>query len=162
MVERHSLPQQDKPHVLIVEARFYDHIADKLLEGATAALKKAGATFDTVTVPGALEIPAAIRIAIRSLDFVGLRRRYDGYIALGTVIRGETYHFDIVANESARGLMDLSLEHTLCLGNGILTCENEAQALERSDPKRLNKGGATAEACLTMINVKKHFGFFPR
>jgi 6,7-dimethyl-8-ribityllumazine synthase len=162
MVERHALPQQDKPHVLIVEARFYDKISDMMLQGALGALKKAGATYDTVTVPGALEIPAAIRIAIRSLDFVGLRRRYDGYIALGCVIRGDTYHFDIVANESARGLMDLTLEHTLCLGNGILTCDTEAQALDRADPKRQNKGGFAAEACLTMINVKKHFGFFPR
>lgn len=162
MVERHSLPQQDQPHVLIVEARYYDRISDMMLQGATAALKKAGATYDTVTVPGALEVPAAIRIAIRSMDFVGLRRRYDGYIALGCVIRGETHHFDIVANESARGLMDLSLEHTLCLANGILTCENEAQAIARADPKKMNKGGSAAEACLTMINVKKHFGFFPR
>ncbi|MBM3556584.1 MAG: 6,7-dimethyl-8-ribityllumazine synthase [Alphaproteobacteria bacterium] len=160
--ERHQVPVIDKPHFLIVEARYYADISDLLLKGAKRELDKAAATYDTVTVPGALEIPPAIRIAIRSLDFVGLRRRYDGYIALGCVIRGETHHFDIVAGESARGLMNLALEHTLCLGNGILTVENRAQAIERADPAKQDKGGDAARASLALVGVKRHFGFFPR
>src|SRR5215813_9978898 len=152
----------DKPHVLIVEARFYDDILDALLEGATRALKKAGATFEVITVPGALEIPAAIRFAVRAQSEGKLAKPYHGFVALGCVIRGETTHYETVCNESARGLMDLSLNHSLAIGNGILTVENEEQAAARSrssvDDKEANKGGGAADACLAMIALKGRFG----
>ena len=138
------------PHILVVEARFYDDLADELLRGAAAALEKAGATFDKVTVPGALEIPAAVAMAADT-------RRYDGYVALGCVIRGETTHYDTVANESARGLMDLSVVHRLAIGNGILTVENDDQAWVRARVGELNKGGAAAEAALKMVALKARF-----
>ena len=138
------------PHILVVEARFYDDLADELLRGAAAALEKAGATFDKVTVPGALEIPAAVAMAADT-------RRYDGYVALGCVIRGETTHYDTVANESARGLMDLSVAHRLAIGNGILTVENDDQAWVRARVGELNKGGAAAEAALKMVALKARF-----
>ncbi|KAA0970253.1 6,7-dimethyl-8-ribityllumazine synthase [Aureimonas fodinaquatilis] len=143
------------PHILIVEARFYEHIADHLLEGAKAALTAAGATFNVVTVPGALEVPAAVTMALAGEDVGGTS--YDGYVALGCVIRGETYHFEIVANESSRALMDLSMEG-VAIGNGILTVENEEQALERAIVARKDKGGAAAAAALTMIDLRKSFG----
>jgi 6,7-dimethyl-8-ribityllumazine synthase len=147
---------QDKPRILIIEARFYDHIADALLEGAQKAIAKAGAEYDVVTVAGALEIPAAIAVAEEG----GHRPagvRYDGYVALGCVIRGETYHFEVVANESARGIMDLSIGKRLPIGNGILTVENEAQALARarSGGNDGDKGGFAARACLDMITLKR-------
>ena len=110
----------DKPHVLIVEARFYDDILDALLDGATRALKKAGASYEVVTVPGALEIPAAIRFAVKAQSEGKLAKPFDGFVALGCVIRGETTHYETVCNESARGLMDLTLQHSLAIGNGIL------------------------------------------
>lgn len=145
------------PRLLIVEARFYDDLSDALLKGAMTALEAAGASFDVVTVPGALEIPAAIAF---TLDDDG--SDYDGYVALGCVIRGETYHFEIVANESSRALMTLSVEEELAIGNGILTVENEAQALARiartEDGKEGGKGYAAAKAALTMIALKKRFG----
>jgi 6,7-dimethyl-8-ribityllumazine synthase len=140
------------PHLLIVEARFYDDLSDALLEGAKAALDNADATYDVVTVPGALEIPAAIAFAV-DCDEEDLA--YDGFVALGVIIRGETYHFDIVANESARGLMDLSIEERLAIGNGILTCENAEQAWARARIKDLDKGGFAARAALTMIELKE-------
>ncbi len=144
------------PHLLIVEARYYDHISDLQLAGAAAALEEAGATYDVVRVPGALEVPAAIAFALDAAEDGGTN--YDGYVALGVVLRGETYHFDIVANESARGLMDLCVQESLCIGNNILTCENEAQALERADPKRKDTGGGAAGAALAMIELKKRLG----
>ena len=134
-------------HLLIVEARFYDALADALLAGATAALTAAGATYDVVTVPGALEIPAAISLAAE---------QYDGFVALGTVIRGETYHFEIVASESARGLMALTLDG-LAIGNGILTVEDEAQAWARARATEKDKGGEAAKAALAMIALKARF-----
>ena len=137
-------------HVLIVEARFYAHLNDLLLEGATAAIEKAGHTFEVVTVPGALEIPGAVSLAAES-------GRYGAFVGLGVVIRGETYHFEIVAGESARGLMALSLDG-VCVGNGILTVENEAQALARARPSEKNKGGEAAEAALAMLALKSRFG----
>ena len=136
-----------RPHLLIVEARFYDEIADLLLAGATRALEAAGATFDQVTVPGALEIPAAIRLA---LDHGG----HDAYVALGCVIRGETSHYDIVAGESARGLMELALHHQALIGNGILTTDSGAQARVRADPDGKDKGGDAARAALALLQVK--------
>jgi 6,7-dimethyl-8-ribityllumazine synthase len=150
------------PHILIVEARFYEDIADELVKGAMGALEKAGVTFDRLAVPGAFEIPAAIRMAIRAMHVHPHRRRYDGYVALGCVIRGETTHYDYVCQESARGLQDLALEFTLALGYGILTVENESQAWERARVDRKNKGGDAARACLAMIEAKRGFGLFPR
>lgn len=139
-------------HVLIVEARFYDEISNALLKGAVEALKEADADFDVVTVPGALEIPAAIAFAERS------EKKYDGYVALGCVIRGETYHFEIVSNESCRGIADLTVRKRLAIGNGILTVENEKQAWARAQPDKKNKGGFAAKAALHMIALKKKFG----
>ncbi|MEO0543730.1 MAG: 6,7-dimethyl-8-ribityllumazine synthase [Pseudomonadota bacterium] len=140
------------PHVLIAEARFYDDLSDALLDGAKAALDEAGATYETVTVMGALELPTAVAYAMEG------EKHYDGYVVLGMVIRGETYHFDIVCNESARALMDLSVAENLALGNGIMTVENMDQAWDRADRNRKNKGGFTAKAALTMIDLKKKFG----
>jgi 6,7-dimethyl-8-ribityllumazine synthase len=142
----------DSLHMLIVESRFYDNISDELLQGATRVLDHAGARYDRITVPGTLEIPAAIAIAV---DAARRRRApYDGVIALGCVIRGETYHFEIVANESARGLTDLALNERLAIGNGILTVENEAQAYARARVDDGDKGGAAARAALTMVALK--------
>ncbi len=152
----------DEPHILIVEARFYTDVADELRRGAVAMLDEAGASHESVAVPGAFEIPAAIRMAMRSMDFVGGQRRFDGYIALGCVIRGETSHYDYICAESARKLQDLACEHTLALGYGILTCDNREQALERASVEGRNKGGHTAQACLEMIELKRHFHLFPR
>jgi 6,7-dimethyl-8-ribityllumazine synthase len=144
------------PHLLIVEARFYDDMADALLEGATEALKEAGATYDVVTVPGALEIPAAIAMALDGADAGGTE--YDGFVALAMVIRGETYHFDIVSNESCRAIMDLAVSESLPIGNGILTVENDDQAWARARRSDMDKGGFAARAALTMIDLKKKFG----
>jgi 6,7-dimethyl-8-ribityllumazine synthase len=140
-------------HMLIVESRFYDGISDELLNGATRVLNDAGARYDRVTVPGTLEIPTAIGIAMDA----SRRRRapYDGVIALGCVIRGETHHFEIVANESARALMDLSVRERLPVGNGILTVENEAQAHVRAKVEGDDKGGHAARAALTMVALKQ-------
>jgi 6,7-dimethyl-8-ribityllumazine synthase len=151
-----------KVHLLLVEARFYPEISDELLKGAAEEIERAGGTYERIAVPGALEIPPAIRFAIRAMDLVGGRRRYDGYVGLGCVIRGETTHYEIVSQESARGLMELSLQHTVAIGNGILTVENEAQAWARARVSEGNKGGDAARATLSMIEVKRHFGFFPR
>lgn len=140
------------PHLLIVEARFYDDLSDALLEGATAALEEVGATWDVVTVMGALEAPGAIALAAKG------RKDYDGYVALGVVIRGETYHFDIVANESCRAIMDLTVDKRLAIGNGILTTENGDQAWVRARKSELDKGGFAARAALAMIALKKKFG----
>ncbi len=145
-----------KPHLLIVEARFYDDMADAMLDGAKSALDAAEATYDVVTVMGALEIPAAITFALIGEEEGGTK--YDGFIALGMVIRGETYHFDIVANESSRALMDLSVDAAIAIGNGILTVENDEQAWRRARKTELDKGGFAARAALKMIALKKHFG----
>ena len=143
-------------HILIVEARFYDDMADALLDGAKTALEEAGATYDVVTVPGALEIPAAIAMALDGADNGGTE--YDGYVALGMVIRGETYHFDIVSNESSRALMDLAVSESLAIGNGILTVENDDQAWVRARRSDKDKGGFAARAALTMIALKPKLG----
>jgi 6,7-dimethyl-8-ribityllumazine synthase len=139
--------------VLVVEARFYDDIADMLLQGATRELVKAGAAFDRVSVPGSLEIPPAIAMALDAAERQG--KPYDGVVALGCVIRGETSHYDIVAGESARGLMDLALARKLPVGNGILTVDTQAQALTRARPDKWNKGGGAAKAALALIRVKR-------
>ena len=135
--------------ILIAEARFYDHLNDLLLQGARAAIEAAGHAHETVTVPGALELPAAIALAAET-------GRYDAYVALGVVIRGETWHFEIVAGESARGIMALTLDG-LAIGNGILTVENEAQALARARPEEKDKGGEAAKAALAMMALKERF-----
>ena len=135
--------------ILIVEARFYDHLNDMLIAGARAAIEAAGHRAEVVTVPGALEIPGAIALASES-------GRYDAYVAIGVVIRGETYHFEIVAGESARGIMALTMDG-VAVGNGILTVENEAQALERADPARKDKGGEAAKAALALLTLQAKF-----
>ncbi|MBZ9766503.1 6,7-dimethyl-8-ribityllumazine synthase [Mesorhizobium sp. CA15] len=145
-----------KAHLLIVEARFHDDLADALLDGATGALDEAGATYDVVTVPGSLEIPAVITFALDGAAEGGTH--YDGFVALGTVVRGDTYHFDIVANESSRALMDLSVQEAIAIGNGILTTENDAQAWARARKTEGDKGGFAARAALTMIALKEKFG----
>jgi 6,7-dimethyl-8-ribityllumazine synthase len=136
--------------ILIVEARFYAHLNDLLLDGARTALQEAGHDYEVITVPGALEIPGAIALADQTGD-------YDAFVALGVVIRGETYHFEIVAGESARGLMALALDG-VPIGNGILTVENEEQALVRADSAQKDKGGEAAKAALAMLALKSRFG----
>ena len=135
---------------LIVEARFYDHLNDMLVAGARAALEADGHSVDVLTVPGALEVPGAIAMAAES-------GRYDGFVAIGVVIRGETYHFEIVAGESARGIMALTMDG-IAIGNGILTVENEEQALVRADPKQKDKGGEAAKAALALLDLQSRFG----
>jgi 6,7-dimethyl-8-ribityllumazine synthase len=139
--------------MLIVEARFYDDIAAALLEGATGALKSAGATWDVITVPGSLEIAPAIAIALDAAK--AQRKPYDGVIALGCVIRGETSHYEIVAGESARALMELSVALRVPIGNGILTVDTDAQAWTRAKPQQENKGGGAAEAALALVRLKR-------
>jgi 6,7-dimethyl-8-ribityllumazine synthase len=148
--------QPEKAHVLIIEARYHDALADALLDGAKAALDEAGATYDVVTVPGALEIPAIVSFALDGADEGGTA--YDGYVALGVIIRGDTYHFDVVANESSRALMDLSVDESLAIGNGILTTENEEQAWVRARRNEGDKGGFAARAALTMIALRERLG----
>ncbi|MGB3865184.1 MAG: 6,7-dimethyl-8-ribityllumazine synthase [Xanthobacteraceae bacterium] len=138
---------------LIVEARFYDDIQDALLQGAVAELDAAGVVYDVVTVPGALEIPAAIAIAFDAAEKAGTP--YDAAVALGCVVRGETFHFEIVSMESSRGLMDLSIQRRIPLGNGILTVETDEQAWARARPGDLNKGGDAARAALAMLRLKR-------
>jgi 6,7-dimethyl-8-ribityllumazine synthase len=139
--------------VLVVEARYYDEIADLLLAGATSVLEGAGVTFDRLTVPGALEIPPAIAIALAEADRHG--RSYDAVVALGCVIRGETSHYDIVAGESARALMDIGMMRRLPVGNGILTVDAMAQALARARPQEMDKGGGAASAALALVRLKR-------
>ena len=141
--------------ILIVEARFYDDIADALLAGATKALNEAGAAFDCLSVPGSLEIPTAIAIA---LDAVPRRRAYDGVVALGCVIRGDTIHFEIVSQQSARGLMELSVARKIPIGNGIITVDTEAQAWLRARAEEQDKGGDAARAALALIAIKRRLG----
>jgi 6,7-dimethyl-8-ribityllumazine synthase len=134
---------------LIVEARFYDHLNDMLVSGAKAALKAQGHEVEVITVPGALEIPGTIAMAAEA-------QMYDGFVAIGVVIRGETYHFEIVAGESARGIMALTMDG-IAIGNGILTVENEAQAIVRADPKQKDKGGEAAVAAMALLNLQNRF-----
>jgi 6,7-dimethyl-8-ribityllumazine synthase len=136
--------------ILIVEARFYPHLSDLLLAGARKAIEAAGHKHETLTVPGALELPGAIALAARS-------GRFCAFVALGVVIRGETYHFELVADESARALMDLTLQG-FAIGNGVLTVENEAQAVARADPKQGDKGGHAARAALALYELRETYG----
>jgi 6,7-dimethyl-8-ribityllumazine synthase len=146
-VRRKAAKLRIKAHVLIIEARFYDELSDELAQGAIQVLEAAGASFERLVVPGALEVPGVIAKAART-------RRYDGYVALGAVVRGDTSHYDIVANESARGLMDLTMQG-LSIGNGILTCENREQARARAQVSLMNRGGAAAEAALRLIEIER-------
>jgi 6,7-dimethyl-8-ribityllumazine synthase len=134
---------------LIVEARFYAHLNDMLIAGARGALEGAGHSVEVITVPGALELPGAIALATES-------GRYGGFVALGVVIRGETYHFEVVAGESARGIMALTMDG-IAVGNGILTVENEAQAITRADPQQGNKGAGAAEAAMALFALQETF-----
>lgn len=136
--------------ILIVEARFYPHLNDMLLEGARNAIEAAGHKHETITVPGALELPAAISLAAKS-------GRFCAFVALGVVIRGETYHFEIVSEESARALMDLTLDG-FAIGNGVLTVENESQAIARADPRQGDKGGHAARAALSLFELREKYG----
>ena len=145
-----------KPNILIVEATFYPEISRLLLDGATAALERGGAYFDCVSVPGALEIPPTIHFAMKGGEHGG--KHYDGYVALGCVIRGDTYHFEIVAGQSGRALVDLGIHYGLCIGNGILTVENEEQALVRADREQADKGGDAARACLALVGLRQRLG----
>ena len=138
------------PSVLIVEARFYDNIGDLLVRGAKAALEDAGAAYEHVIGPGALEVPAVVSMAAAT-------KKFDAYVALGCVIRGETYHFEIVSNESARGLGDLSITKNLAIGNGIITAETYEQALVRANPDEGNKGGDAVRAALAVLDIQKRF-----
>ena len=135
--------------ILLVEARFYPHLNDILLAGARAAIEGAGHKHETLTVPGALEIPGAIALAARS-------GRFCAFVGLGVVIRGETYHFEVVSSESARGIMDLTLQG-YAVGNGVLTVEDEAQAVARCDPARLDKGGGAARAALALFDLRQTY-----
>jgi len=140
----------ERSHILIVEARYYEAIADEMVRGALAALESAGASFERITVPGAFEIPAAVQMAVQTGAF-------DGYVALGCVIRGETTHYDYVCGESARGLQDLAIRHAIAIGYGIITVENEAQAWDRARIDRQDKGGGAARACLDMLALRRRF-----
>jgi 6,7-dimethyl-8-ribityllumazine synthase len=137
-------------HILIIESRYYNHIADMLLTGATSELEKQGATFEIATVPGCLEIPIA-------LNMTKTMERYDGYIVLGCVIRGETTHYDHICQETMRGVSNFAVENCLAVGNGILTVENEAQAIERASPAKKNKGAYAAQTVLSLIALENHF-----
>ena len=144
-----------RPHILIVEARYYEAIADEMARGAVATLEAAGAAFERITVPGAFEIPAAVQMAVQTGS-------YAGYVALGCVIRGETTHYDYVCGESARGLQDLAIRHAIAIGYGILTVENEAQAWDRARVDRQDKGGGAARVCLDMLSLRQRFNLDPR
>lgn len=139
------------PHLLLVEALFYEHIAADLRRGAERAVAAAGATCETVSVPGAFEVPTAIALAAKSVE------RFDGYVALGCVIRGETTHYDHICTESARAIQELGSREGLAVGFGILTCENEAQALVRASPEGRDQGGRAVHACLALIDLKRRF-----
>ena len=138
-----------KPHILLVEAPYYSHIAAELRRGAERALAAVGATHERISVPGAFEIPAAIAVASRA------SRHFDGFVALGCVIRGETTHYDHICAESARGLQDLAIRDGIAIGYGILTVENEAQALARASPEGRDKGGEAVRACLAIVELKR-------
>lgn len=144
------------PRILIIEARFYDDLADALADGAIQTLEAAGASYDRIAVPGVLEIPAALSMAMTAAEGEGVL--YDGFVLLGVVIRGETTHYDIVANESNRVIMDLIVDADLAVGNAILTVENDEQAWARAKAGDKNKGGAAAQAALDMVALRKRLG----
>ncbi len=153
----------DQPRVLIVEARFYEDIADELVQGAANVLEPAGFGFDRIEVPGVFELPAAIKFAVKAMEFHSAPVNYVGFIALGCVIRGETDHYDHICREASRSLMDLTMDHSIAFGFGLLTCENGEQARVRCNPEGdKNVGGKAAVACLQMMEVKKHLRLIQR
>ena len=152
-MSRRGNSRRDALRMLIVEARFYDEISDALLHGARGVFDEAGVDYDSISVPGSLEVPAAIAFAVEAAR--SRRQAYDGVVALGCVIRGETYHFELVSNESARGLMQLAIEQKLAIGNGILTVENEPQAKARAGADKRNKGADAARAALAMARLQR-------
>jgi 6,7-dimethyl-8-ribityllumazine synthase len=147
---------------MIVESPYYKEIADRMIESVLIELNSVDATYERFEVPGSFELPGAIRIAIESYNYPSDRRRFDGYIALGCVIRGQTSHYDYVCEESARGLNDLVLKYGVALGYGVLTTENRDQALARASRDQHDRGGAAARACLAMIELKRQFNLYPR
>ena len=152
----------DAPHIMIVESPYYVEIAEKMIESVLIELQTAGATYERFQVPGTFELPGAIRMAIESNENPSGRRRFDGYIALGCVIRGETSHYDYVCSESARGLNDLVLKYGIALGYGVLTTENGDQALARASRENHDRGGAAARACLAMVDLKHKLNLSPQ
>ncbi|HXP97173.1 MAG TPA: 6,7-dimethyl-8-ribityllumazine synthase [Telmatospirillum sp.] len=148
--------------ILIVESRFYDEITDNLVKGVVKELAAVGAGYKRLIVPGILEIPAAIRFAIRAMELRATDERYSGYIALGCAIKGETDHYEHVSREAIGGVQKLALDYTLAVGNGILTVHNRAQAMERCSPERRNFGGQAARACLRMIEIKRELSLIPK
>ncbi|HEU0118677.1 MAG TPA: 6,7-dimethyl-8-ribityllumazine synthase [Alphaproteobacteria bacterium] len=148
---------EQKPHVLIVQSAFCPPVAEQLHRGAVVALERAGATLETVDVPGVLEMAAAVVYAVKSLDFDAVRRRFDGFLALGCALKGETDYHHIIGQESIRALQDVGLQYSLALGIGVLTCDTLEQAMKRAAPDDVDYGGRTADACLTMIELKHKF-----
>lgn len=153
-----SLTFDTPPHVLILEARFYDEINDLLIAGAKKFLEENGCTYEVITVPGALELPVALNWASVAMNDAEDEHIYDAFVVLGCVIRGETTHYELVSENCVRAVMDVALGQTLAVGNGVLTVENVEQAMERADPARLNKGAGAAEAALRMLKIKHRFG----
>lgn len=148
----------DQPRVLIAEARFYQDFADELVRGATNILEPAGLSYDRIEVPGVFELPAAIKYAVKAMESGTAQTDYAGFIALGCVIRGETDHYDHICREASRALMDLTIDHSIAFGFGVLTCENGEQARARADSTGIkNVGGKAAEACVRMIELQKKF-----
>lgn len=145
----------EERRVLIVESRFYPDIADELLKGAAAVLDEAGVSYDTLAVPGVFEVPAAIRFAIRAMEIHSATSNYVGFVALGTVIRGETDHYEHISREATRALMDITVRHSMALGFGVLTCDTAEQARERAATGQGNKGADAARACLRMMELRK-------
>ena len=147
----------DAPHIMIVESRYYEEVAEELITSVLSELEEFGASYERFEVPGAFEIPTAIKFAIESAELGSIKMGYDGFIALGCVIRGQTSHYDYVCGESARGLQNLALKYSLALGYGILTVENQEQALARARRAEQDRGGHAARACLRMLELKRHF-----
>lgn len=145
------------PYLLIIDARFYEDVSDELVRGAVAELEGMGATHHRVSVPGVFEIPAGIRLAVRSMELVSaaVHKRYDGYIALGCVIKGETDHYEHVSREGIRGLNDLAMEYSIAVGMGILTCDTKEQAMERASVDKINVGARAARTAVQMIEFKR-------
>lgn len=149
-----SFQFDQKPHVLIVQASYYDDISEMLHQGAVKVLERAGVSYETIDVPGALEIATAIVYAVKSLDFDAVRRRFDGFVALGCILKGETNHNLVVGHESLRSLQEVAMRYALAVGYGILTCDTREQALLRAKPDGFDRGGAAADACLRMVELK--------
>lgn len=149
-----SFQFEQKPHVLIVQASYHSDISDLLLRGALEVLDRAGVSHETIDVPGVLEIPAAIMYAVKSLDFDAVRRRFDGFIALGCVLKGQTNHSAILTQESMRSLQEVALRYALAVGNGVVSCDTHEQALVRAKLDGQDRGGAAAESCLRMVELK--------